>query len=183
MLIVPLLVLLHLSHNHSITAFDISRCISAEYKSYGFRPTYSLNSASSNLQFLTRHPHGAISLAMAGRGETISTGLRRAEQWRNKGKALWNVERKIKSTPPIIHLSRFLFLFLIRLTAIAWLFHAAKKIIPGVIKFSESLPIIAKTIPTMPNLIYLKFLSLQGVHLRVRFLWRDFPEQIGSIQM
>ena len=105
-----------------------------------------------NIRLLSRVPDGIFPIAMAGRGETIKTGLRRAEQWRNKGKELWNVERKMKSTPPIVHLSRFLVTFFARLTAIAWLFRGIQRLIPELVRFGESLPLVLQMIFTLPNL-------------------------------
>ena len=76
---------------------------------------------------------------MASRGETVNTGLRRAEQWRNKGKVVWNVEREMKSTPPIVHVVRFIVMAFIRAIAVAWVFRAVQKLIPSLTAMGTAL--------------------------------------------
>ena len=83
------------------------------------------------------------SICMAGRHETIKTGLRRAEQWRNKGKELWNFERKMKSTPPVVHAARFIAVLFFRFIAVAWMFRAVKKVLPALTSLALAFPTTA----------------------------------------
>ena len=71
-----------------------------------------------------------LGLSCAARYETVSTGLRRVEQWRKVGKEQWNVERQKKSTPPIVHLMLIFVQALLATTAIAWIFRAAQAAFP-----------------------------------------------------
>jgi hypothetical protein len=100
---------------------------------------------------------------MASRGETINTGLRRAEQWRNKGKVVWNVERKMKSTPPIVHVLRFILVAFVRAIAVAWIFRAVQRIIPSLRATCCALSNISpEGIMTLPSCAFTVITSLSA---------------------